>query len=924
MPGAFIVEAADAVHRTRLCARSRRSLLASHTGLAIFPCRNIDYRDAARNCPDGFLVLSAGLWFSHPESIAMPEASATGRPVLGFGLTPLGHPEWRDLRRNHGGDLTGQGHPLRTTRPPVMAVDSRACALLNSGRNWQEVLEMARIVHLSELDAQIGDELRVVQIITSLQLGGAERIAQDLHRQLPGAGIAAQLVVLGRPGRTAFPVPPGGVDLSEIPGDLLTRVRAAAVAANRFGADLLHAHLLGAEEIRALGANGIPVLLTLHNTFAGWPPSLMNLREEDVRMLVACSLGVQADARKHFPALPVRTAWNGIDPQLFRRTPDRAAQGREIRRQSGIGESDLLLITLANPRPQKRLDRLPAVAACLRALFPGRKVRLWIVGEAAAFHAEAAQCVENVKREAEALGVADTIHFYGPTRDAPGLLAAADVLVSTSAHEGLSLAHLEALAMGLPVVALEAGGTGEAARAAGPAMTLLPQDSSPADFAAAVLAAAGRKVSGREAVARCFSLESMAHRYRQLYHRALSSPRTAGRTIWLICNNFAMGGAQSSARRLLTFWHRQGIPVRAVVLQEDKNDPSSGRMALGSAGIPVLALPRLGLHEAAETLAPLWQELEADPPKAILLWNVVTSCKRIIADGMLRTPIFDVSPGGMFFEALHPSFVKLRADLPADSPADYGKMLTGAVVKYSREKPQAETSLGVPVSVIPNGVGLPEEVVAFRENPDPFVFGTAARLHPQKRLGDLLAAWRLALPGLPPSVLRIAGEVDGEDGEYACLLRQESSDLPVEWVGGISPIWRFHQGLDAFVMISAPAGCPNASLEAMASGLAVIATDAGGASEQVIDGLTGFLVPPEDAQRLADAMVRIAGNAALRRSIAVNARQHVENSFSMPLMAGRYWRLIYGRGGSVPGLTGSLSHPDSTKTTGVWWALSKS
>jgi glycosyltransferase involved in cell wall biosynthesis len=47
-------------------------------------------------------------------------------------------------------------------------------------------------------------------------------------------------------------------------------------------------------------------------------------------------------------------------------------------------------------------------------------------------------------------------------------------------------------------------------------------------------------------------------------------------------------------------------------------------------------------------------------------------------------------------------------------------------------------------------------------------------------------------------------------------------------------------------MISDPAGCPNASLEALASGLPVIATDVGGASEQVIDDLNGFLVPARD------------------------------------------------------------------------------
>ncbi len=76
--------------------------------------------------------------------------------------------------------------------------------------------------------------------------------------------------------------------------------------------------------------------------------------------------------------------------------------------------------------------------------------------------------------------------------------------------------------------------------------------------------------------------------------------------------------------------------------------------------------------------------------------------------------------------------------------------------------------------------------------------------------------------------------------------------------------------LDVFVMISHPAGCPNASLEAMSAGLPIIATDYGGASEQV-DATIGELVPDGDVERTggSDAedcrVVRRGGRTAVLR-----------------------------------------------------------
>ncbi len=89
----------------------------------------------------------------------------------------------------------------------------------------------------------------------------------------------------------------------------------------------------------------------------------------------------------------------------------------------------------------------------------------------------------------------------------------------------------------------------------------------------------------------------------------------------------------------------------------------------------------------------------------------------------------------------------------------------------------------------------------------------------------------------------------------------------MEWLGELADSSALLDAIDLFAMISEPAGCPNASLEAMARGLPVIATDVGGASEQVVDGLNGRLVPRGDTAALAAALVELGRDATKRRAM---------------------------------------------------------
>jgi glycosyltransferase involved in cell wall biosynthesis len=86
--------------------------------------------------------------------------------------------------------------------------------------------------------------------------------------------------------------------------------------------------------------------------------------------------------------------------------------------------------------------------------------------------------------------------------------------------------------------------------------------------------------------------------------------------------------------------------------------------------------------------------------------------------------------------------------------------------------------------------------------------------------------------------------------------------------------------------------CPMTPLEAMASGKPVVASRNGGLPEIVVDGQTGFLVPPADGPPLAQALARYADSSELRRSHGAAGRARVSQDFNIVSCAQAYIDLL--------------------------------
>jgi sugar transferase (PEP-CTERM/EpsH1 system associated) len=179
-------------------------------------------------------------------------------------------------------------------------------------------------------------------------------------------------------------------------------------------------------------------------------------------------------------------------------------------------------------------------------------------------------------------------------------------------------------------------------------------------------------------------------------------------------------------------------------------------------------------------------------------------------------------------------------------------------------------------------------------DPEALVVGTVGRLDPVKDQGTLVDACALLAAESPVIGSRLRLAIVGAGGAEAALReRVRASGLGdrVWFAGARDDVPAAMRGFDVFALPSLNEGISNTVLEAMATGLPVVATRVGGNPEVVDDGVTGLLVPARDVRALADALARYASAPELRAAHGAAGRQRVETRFSMRAMVDGYMRL---------------------------------
>jgi glycosyltransferase involved in cell wall biosynthesis len=232
----------------------------------------------------------------------------------------------------------------------------------------------------------------------------------------------------------------------------------------------------------------------------------------------------------------------------------------------------------------------------------------------------------------------------------------------------------------------------------------------------------------------------------------------------------------------------------------------------------------------------------------------------------------------------HQRFVRTAARLPGAPVVDVRVAVSDFV--------SSRLNGSAPVVTIPNAVDLEDYPLSTRDpDGDEFVIGCMARLVQGKGVEDLLAASAKILER--GGCLRIAG--DGpERPRLEALARHLGVGDQVEfrgWVAHASGFWSLcdvavvpsHELVESFGL---------AALEAMATGRPVVATLNGGLPELVVDGKTGFTVPPGDTDALAAAMRAYEEDPSLRAAHGAAGRARSEARFDIRRCAEAYLALF--------------------------------
>ena len=191
---------------------------------------------------------------------------------------------------------------------------------------------------------------------------------------------------------------------------------------------------------------------------------------------------------------------------------------------------------------------------------------------------------------------------------------------------------------------------------------------------------------------------------------------------------------------------------------------------------------------------------------------------------------------------------------------------------------------GIDLPAVPYGAEARRPLEAMGISPEGKIVFCASRLEREKDVTTLVSSMRIVRDRCPDAVCLIAGEGSMRPGIEATI-RELRLDDAVRLLGHRSDVPALMAAADLFVLPCPVEAFGLVLLEAMAAGKAVVATRAGGPVEIVVEGETGLLVPPGDANAMGEAIAVLLADHARREAMGLAGRRRVEAQFTAARMA---------------------------------------
>jgi len=354
----------------------------------------------------------------------------------------------------------------------------------------------------------------------------------------------------------------------------------------------------------------------------------------------------------------------------------------------------------------------------------------------------------------------------------------------------------------------------------------------------------------------------------------MSVPAAPARpVVMLLITTFDIGGAERVYVELARGLARRGYPVIAAALQA-----RSGAVAreLAGSGVKIVDLAARGKAD----ISLLWRLIRLlRRERVAVLYTFLLHAQFLgrVAARLAGTPVVLSSQQTMGWETRKGELVNRVT----------ARWCT-AIVAVSRNVARYLTGrVGIPaekVVTIYNCVNVETFVPdrSARREAGP-VIGFIARLDPAKDHDSLFHAFSRVREKWPEARLLLAG--GGPERERLETLAASLGIAPaVEFLGHVTDVRTIHRRLDVYVQSSHVEGMPIAVLEAMSSGLPVVATRVGGNEEAVLDGVGGLLVTTGDVEGMTAAICRLLEDPEFARRMGDAGRRHTQAVFGSEAM----------------------------------------
>lgn len=352
------------------------------------------------------------------------------------------------------------------------------------------------------------------------------------------------------------------------------------------------------------------------------------------------------------------------------------------------------------------------------------------------------------------------------------------------------------------------------------------------------------------------------------------------KVLYLI-TELGIGGAQSALYRLVASLNREKFQPTVACFYN--GNCLYGKL-IEEMGIPVIDLSTNQKKWRLDALWRLYLLIHREQPTLLHTWLYHANIAGRVIGRIAGVPIIISSERNIYLSNSIRTLLNRITSPLSDRIFCVSQSVANYVVEFigvSRDK----------ISVIPNGVdikdfvGLPDPQTIrmhYGLPPNDFIVGSVGRLHPVKNFDLLIKVFKRLHELYPRAHLMIIG--DGplrKNLESLCCELGLSKNEHVFFLGDQTDIPALLSAMDLFVLPSKHEGMPNAVLEAMAAGLPVVTTSAGGTQEIIQNNKTGILVKPDDPEALYQALALLFSDSELRRRLGNAAYGHVKENFSL-------------------------------------------